>query len=259
MLPVLRLASDELSTVDAGLLEAEEAGLVVVDGERIDFVHPLMRSTVYWSASSGRRQAVHARLAEVTLDLGGTGPTHGIDGDGPGSEPSVDRGRAAGQARRRGAPLAAAQLWELSADLTPPEDEALLCGRRRSAALERFDAGDVRTGRAMLETLIGAPSSRREQALARLELAFRSWNDVDRVDELIRTALPDIGDDEIFLPVAHANLAWVALSRVEPSRASDHARAAVELAEHGRDRSTSDWRSERSLKPRRRSDEMPGR
>ena len=35
-------------------MEAEEAGLIVVEGERIEFVHPLMRSAAYWSAPTGR-------------------------------------------------------------------------------------------------------------------------------------------------------------------------------------------------------------
>ncbi len=61
---------------------------------------------------------------------------------------------AAEHARGRGAPLAAAELWELSAELTPRDDEPRLCSRTRSAALERFDAGDVGGARARLETLI---------------------------------------------------------------------------------------------------------
>ena len=166
----------------------------------------------------------------------GTGATHGVDGRRPGSRTSSrsSRRRPATHARR-GAPLAAAELWELSADLTPPDDEALLCSRRRSAALERFDAGDVQRGRTMLEDLIGATTSRQQQAWTRVELATRSYNDADRVDELVRTALPDVGDHPILLPVAHANLAWVAICRLEPSRAADHARTAAELAERGSD------------------------
>jgi DNA-binding CsgD family transcriptional regulator len=67
-------------------------------------------------------------------------------------------------------------------------------------------------------------------------LAIRSYNDVDRVDELLRMALPDIGDHELFLPVAHFNLSWVALCRLEPSAAVDLARTAIELAERASDR-----------------------
>ncbi len=234
-LGTLRAASDEPSTVGASLNEAEEAGLVVVDGERIDFIHPLMRSTAYWSASTGRKQAVHARVAELALDPEERARHMALMGGGPDPERASFVQEAAALARRRGAPLAAAELWELSADLTPPGDEALLCSRKRSAALERFDAGDVQRGRTMLENLIGASTSRQQRSWSRVELAARSYNDADRVDELVRAALPDVGDHEILLPVAHANLAWVALCRLQPTGAVDHARAAVELAERGSD------------------------
>ena len=234
-LATLRAASREPSTVDEGLVESEEAGLVVAQGERLDFAHPLMRSTAYWSASTARRQAVHARIAEVVLDPEERARHMALMGGGPDPERAAFVQEAAGHARRRGAPLAAADLWELSADLTPPDDEALLCSRTRSAALERFDAGDVQRGRTMLEELIEASTSRQQQALTRVELATRSYNDADRVDELVRTALPDVGDHPILLPVAHANLAWVAICRLEPSRAADHARAAIELAQRGSD------------------------
>ena len=196
-LRTLRASSDEPSTVDASLVEAEEAGLVAVDRERIDFVHPLMRSTVYWSASPGQREAVHARIVGATVDHEERARHMALMGAGPDPDRAAFVQEAAGHARRRGAPLAAAELWELSADLTPPDDEALLCSRTRYAALERFDAGDVRRGRAMLEKLIGTSTSSHQRAWTRLELAVRSYNDIDRVDELIRMALPDAGDHEI--------------------------------------------------------------
>jgi DNA-binding CsgD family transcriptional regulator len=234
-LATLRATSRKPAMVDAGLLEAEEAGLVVAQGERLDFAHPLMRSTAYWSVSTGRRQAIHARIAEVVLDPEERARHMALMGGGPDPERASFVQEAAGHARRRGAPLAAAELWELSADLTPPDDEALLFSRKRSAALERFDAGDVQRGRTMLEDLIGAATSREQQAWTRVELAARSYNDADRVDELVRAALPDVGDHEILLPVAHVNLAWVSLCRLEPLRAVDHARAAAELAERASD------------------------
>ncbi len=90
-LDTLRATSREPTTVDAGLVEAEEAGLVVAQGERLDFAHPLMRSTAYWSASNGRRQAVHARIAEVVARPRGTGAAHGVDGRRPRSRTSVVR------------------------------------------------------------------------------------------------------------------------------------------------------------------------
>ena len=81
------------------------------------------------------------------------------------------------------------------------------------------------------ERSIAETTSRQQQAVTRAELAFRAFNDVDRVDELLQAALRDVGDYPI-LPVIHANLAWVALCRLEPASAADHARAAIQLAQH---------------------------
>ena len=82
-----------------------------------------------------------------------------------------------------------------------------------------------------LETLIETTTSRQQRAMTRMELAIRSYNDVDRVDDLLRAALPDLGDEGFFTAIVHANLAWVAICRLEPARAVDHARAAIGFAE----------------------------
>jgi DNA-binding CsgD family transcriptional regulator len=229
----LRAADPQPPSVDEGLIDAQEAGLLIVDGERVEFVHPLMRSTAYWSAPAARRQAAHARLAEVVHDLEERARHVALMDIGPDPGRAAILEEAAGHARGRGAPLAAAELWELSAGLTPPEDETLLYYRARYAAVERFDAGDVRKGREMLRHLIDTARSPQQQAWTRVELAVRSFNDVGRVDDLLRTALPDVGDHEVFLPNVHANLAWVRLCRLEPSRAVGHARDAVALVKRG--------------------------
>ena len=225
-------ASPRPTTTSRGLTEAEEARIVVVEGERIDFVHPLLGSTAYWSASQGRRRAIHERLAAVAPELEERARHIALMGGDRDARQAALVEDAADHARRRGAPLAAAELWQLSAELTPRDDETRLCGRMRSAALERFDAGDVGGARTMLKAIIqSSTTSRQQRAMTQVELAVRSYNDVDRVDELLRAALQDVGDADYFPPIIHANLAWVALSRLEPANAVGHARTAVKLAE----------------------------
>ena len=230
----LRSAGAKPSKADAGLAEAEEAGIVVVDSERVGFVHPLLGSAVYWSASRRKRQAVHARLAQVVVDLEERARHVGLSGIGPDPGAASLVEEAADHARRRGAPLAAAELLELSVELTPRDDEAQLCGRGRLAALNRFDAGDVRHARSMLETSIEATSSRQQRAMTKVELAVRCYNDVDRVHHLLRAALPDVGKG--FRPIVLANFAWVAIFRLDPVSAADHALAAIELADQASER-----------------------
>jgi DNA-binding CsgD family transcriptional regulator len=76
----LRLASaSDLDAIDvvvealgdagspADLEPAEENGLIRLDGGRLVFVHPLIRSAVYHSATPAQRRAAHARLADAVL------------------------------------------------------------------------------------------------------------------------------------------------------------------------------------------------
>jgi DNA-binding CsgD family transcriptional regulator len=231
----LRIARPDPSATERGLTEVQDAGIVVVEGDQIEFVHPLLGSAAYWSAAEATRRAVHTRLADVAPGLEERARHTALMGASPDPERASFVQEAATHARRRGAPLAAADLWELAAELTPRGDEARRCIRMRSAALERWDAGDVAGARARLETLIETTASRQQQAITRMEVAVRSFNDVDRVDGLLRAALPDVGDQEFFTSVIHTNLAWVALCRLQPARAVDHASTAIGFAERTAD------------------------
>jgi len=224
----IRAAASDPSDVEEGLAEAERAGLVIVERDRIEFAHPLLGAAVYWSASHAERRAVHRRLAIELTDLEERARHTALAGSGPDPESASLAEAAAEHARLRGAPLAAAELLELSVELTAVDDDAERCHRARLAALNLFDAGDVRRARTKLETLIGATPSRRQRAITTMELAVRYYNDVDRVQALLHDALPDL--DGEFVTIARANLAWVAITKLDPSSAADHARAAIELA-----------------------------
>ena len=60
---VMTRAAQVLGADLRGLGAAEEAGLVVVHGTRLEFRHPLIRSAVYGAATSGERRDAHRALA----------------------------------------------------------------------------------------------------------------------------------------------------------------------------------------------------
>src|SRR6185437_14062889 len=52
----------------ARLRPAVDANVIRIDGDAIEFVHPLLASAAYAAASAGSRRRWHARLAEVAPD-----------------------------------------------------------------------------------------------------------------------------------------------------------------------------------------------
>src|SRR5262245_3397664 len=143
-LGVVTRAAPAVAATEHDLDAAEEAGLVVVCGTRIEFRHPLVRSAVYEAATSNERRAAHRALAEALA----------------GDEANTDRrvwhlaastlepdaavlaalDEAADRARARGGHVAAARALERAAELSPDPAER---GRRLTLA-----AGDLsRAGR----------------------------------------------------------------------------------------------------------------
>jgi predicted ATPase len=49
------------------LEEAESKGIIAIDGDRVQFSHPLLAQSVYTDASPARRRATHRALSEVVV------------------------------------------------------------------------------------------------------------------------------------------------------------------------------------------------
>jgi DNA-binding CsgD family transcriptional regulator len=199
------------------LAVAETRGIVIFDGERLRFTHPLLVAAVNSDATPSQRRDMHRRLAPVVdhpelrarhLALGAT---HGD----PATLESLDA--AAETARIRGAPIAAAELVDLAIGLGG--DTA--ARRIRSAALH-FNAGDSAQARRILEPVVEGPAPAKLKAEALNLLGLMSHlegNVLDGSEELERALLA--AQDDLALRVKIlVSLSWIQTHNVGQLTAS---------------------------------------
>ena len=146
--------------VQAGLLEAEEAGVLVTEQDRVRFSHPLLASFVYGSASAERRRQLHARLAAVVVDAEERGRHLALSATEPDEPTAAELEQAAGQAAKRGAQRAAAELYEASRRLTPEGRSADVVRRTLREASAVLAGGDVAGARSLAERAAAIPNPR---------------------------------------------------------------------------------------------------
>ena len=122
----------------AELEAAEERGVVQLDGDRVTFRHPLMRSAAYHDAPRADRRAAHRALA-ATLPDGSLARAWHLARAAVGPDEDVARrlDDAAAVTARRGAPTVAARTWELASRLSPaPADRARRLGLAAGGLLD---------------------------------------------------------------------------------------------------------------------------
>jgi ATP/maltotriose-dependent transcriptional regulator MalT len=139
--PTLELTSAAVEFDPDGLRraleEAETAGILVLDGHRIRFSHPLLASGVYTGASPLRRRDMHRRLAEVVTDPEVRARHLALSTVRPDAALLESLDAAAEMANSRGAPVAGAELLDLAIRFGGGTPE-----RRIRAASYYFDSGD---------------------------------------------------------------------------------------------------------------------
>src|SRR5215218_10064919 len=134
-------AAERLGIGLSGATADETEGLLVI-GERVAFLHPLVRSAVYRSASLRERRAVHLTLAEVTdaqVDADRRAWHLAAAAPAPNEEVAFELERSSGRARARGGLAAAAAFLRRSVALT--RDPALRVDRALAAAQASLHAG----------------------------------------------------------------------------------------------------------------------
>lgn len=223
----------------AGLMEAEEAGVIQRDRGRIRFTHPLLGSTVYASATPQARRDVHGHLAELVSDPEERARHLALAINKPDHELALALDEAARHARTRGAPDAAAELGELAIRLTPAEDNREIRRRSLETAEYHFDAGDAMRAIALLGEAIDSspPGPGRAEMLFRL--SSMSWMNLERgVREPLVSALPEALGDDGLLSGIHVDIAWVDIYQGDLVAAAEHAKKSVDHASGTVDAST---------------------
>jgi DNA-binding NarL/FixJ family response regulator len=223
--PTIELLERVLGPEAADRLDdAEALGMLEADGSRVRFTHPLLAASVYARATTGRRRAMHRRLAAEVRDVEERARHLAFAGMPNAVDALVD---ASEHLRARGAPDAAAELLELA--LTVGGEEAL----RHRAAERHFDAGETRRARTLVEEAIAAlpPGGARAASLMLLgEINYKDASFPAAHTALEQAAAEAGGDDRLHAMIAMRRC-FTSWNIGGPAGAIEHAAEALARAE----------------------------
>ncbi len=229
------LAVPDTRTIEPlALAPAEAAGIVAVDERgRIEFSHPLFAAAIYASASAAqRREANRVAATEVTdPEQRARHLAHSASAPDPAVAAELDA--AAGLARSRGAPDAAAGLTELALRHTLPDETEARSERLLQAASLQLDAGGPGRAAELLQELLDGPAPDRLRAHGlRLRAALESHSQSFPVALLTATeALEAAAGDPSLAAAIELDIAFYLVAIGDVGGALRHAEAAVGRAE----------------------------
>jgi DNA-binding CsgD family transcriptional regulator len=209
------------------LAAAADAGVLVLEGPRVRFAHPLLAAGIYSGADPVRRRRLHRRLAASVTDREEQARHLALGTVRANANVAAALDDAARHAAARGAPHTAAELYELAADATPRRTPADLRKRRLAAADAHVASGAIGRARAIIDAVLAElpPGDERAAVLLQAEQVAQGF---DEFSEFGQRALSDATDDGL------AASAHLLLSRTWPNSGMDdalrHGRLALEHA-----------------------------
>jgi tetratricopeptide (TPR) repeat protein len=220
----------------SALGEAEEAGVVGVESDRIRFTHPLLASIIYGSTSHRQRLQLHRRLAELVVDSEERARHLAASVVEPDGAIATEVELGARQAALRGAQDAAAELFEASCRLTPTGRANELAGRLTGGAAALLSVGDLTAARSRAEQAVATAASPALRAEALWVLAGIEWDAgaMSAACEHLERALPDASNDRALQSRILSRLALMSVP-FDPRRALVHADAAIHLLREERE------------------------
>lgn len=231
--PTLRVVESAAGGCAAtGLPAAVEAEVLEIDGDRLRFSHPLIRSAVYARSGTTMRRHLHARLANVVHDREEKARHLALATLEPSREVASVVEEAAIGVRARGAAAAAAELAELAIRLTPITDVDEMRRRFVDCADRHREAGDGRRAITLLEQAYKtAPhGAARAAVLVRLARALAEFVSLREGVDRYRQALDEAEGDDSLTAEIHLNLAGLVAVTEDWNRALEHAELAVQAA-----------------------------
>jgi len=197
--PTTELVSDAIAVSSEGPLRpAVDAHVVVLEGDRIRFAHPLQAAAVRTSLSAAERREIHARLAEIVPDPEQRARHLALATIRPDGSVAATLEDAAKRARARGAADAAAELAGMARRLTPSDRTEDVARRGLLEAWERLKVGDYARVHELVEGMLSGPMAADQRWTARHYLAILyCWAfDLHAGVALYRQAIQDIGADD---------------------------------------------------------------
>lgn len=219
--------------VDRRLGPAIDHKVVEVEGDRVQFTHPLLASAVYQAIPYARRRELHANLAAVVNDPEQRARHLALSVDGPDASVSDALEEAARRAASRGAPQSAAELWDMARRTTSADRLEDLRRRTHEAGLAYFESGDTSVARKLLQKTVelSGPGPQRARALLDLGMIVASEEGWRPTIDVFTRALEEAGDEPALRASIEQNLGYAWLFRGDVVASGRHARAALDLAE----------------------------
>lgn len=224
-------AGADAADLDAAVL----AGILDTDGGRLRFSHPLLASAVTAAIPPARHRDLHAIAARLTRTPEERARHRALAVAGRSAPVAAELDEAGRGAAARGAPVVAAELFELAASVTPEHDQAGGRPRLLDAARQLAISGETRAARALLTQLVGSMSPGPERARALSQLSRLEVNDFAAATALLEQALAEADGDAALAAGIHFGLSDVWSDRGDEARALSEARLALGDAERAGD------------------------
>ncbi len=208
-------------------------GVLSVDGEWVRFSHPLLAAAALTRAGPARIREIHSRLAAGGCSDEARARHLGLAAGGPNALAAAALETAAERARKRGAPVTAAEMLEQARDLTPATNQEAAAHRALGAARCYAEAGDTRQAWALLEQVMQTQPTGVERArVLQLLGQVRAWSaSFPQALEFALEAIQASAGDVALRAEIELDAVFCFVSMGDYVRAEAHARAAVADAE----------------------------